>query len=80
MNEEERIAEGTKEEAYRLYLKFFNYNRDNELESCVNDPGWHAVNQAVMCVEEIITACDYNQVESWNRDWWNKVIEELKKI
>lgn len=33
----------------------------------------------LICVEEIISACEYNFVESYNTDWWNKVIEEIQK-
>jgi hypothetical protein len=33
-----------------------------------------------ICIDEIISACEYNNVESWNTDWWNKVKQEIEKI
>lgn len=32
---------------------------------------------AVKTVDQIIDACEYNHVESWNTDWWNRVKEEI---
>jgi hypothetical protein len=71
---------GEKEKAKQLFDKFWDYNRDNELESVVNTPHWHCVNLAIICVEEIILACEYNDVETHNTDWWKRVIIELEKI
>ena len=31
-------------------------------------------------IKQIINACEYNNVESHNTDWWNKVTEELNKL
>jgi hypothetical protein len=35
---------------------------------------------ALVTVDEIISACEYNNVEGWNTDWWNKVKLEIEKI
>lgn len=35
---------------------------------------------ALICVDEIISACEHNYVESLNTDWWNKVKEEIELI
>lgn len=35
---------------------------------------------ASICVDEIISACEYNNVESYNSDWWNKVKKEIQKL
>lgn len=35
---------------------------------------------SIIAVNEIIKACEYNNVESWNTDWWEEVKEELKKM
>lgn len=31
-------------------------------------------------INEIIDACEYNNVESWNTDWWNRVKSEINKV
>lgn len=36
-----------------------------------------AKQHALIAVNEIMAACAYNHVESWNNDWWNRVKEEL---
>lgn len=35
---------------------------------------------AIVAVKEIISACEYNNVESHNTEWWNKVESELQKL
>lgn len=35
---------------------------------------------ALLCVDEIISACEFNNVETYNTDWWNKVKAELEKL
>lgn len=35
---------------------------------------------AVICIDEIISACEYNFVESYNTHWWNKVKQEIEKL
>lgn len=31
-------------------------------------------------IDEIISACEYNNVETWNTDWWNKVRNEIELL
>jgi hypothetical protein len=45
-------------------------------ESALND----AKQCALICVDEIISACEYNHVESYNTDWWNEVKKEIEKL
>lgn len=63
----------TKEKAVELVEYFEDYVH--------NSPhGHHAQNTkacATKCVNEIITACEYNNVESWNSDWWIEVKLEI---
>lgn len=35
---------------------------------------------AILSVDEIISACEYNNVEFYNTQWWNKVKEEINKL
>jgi hypothetical protein len=35
---------------------------------------------ALICVDEIISACEYNNVESYNTDWWKKVKQEITNL
>jgi len=35
---------------------------------------------AIISVNKAISACEYNNVESWNTDWWNKVKNEIKTL
>jgi len=35
---------------------------------------------AKIVVDEIIKACEYNNVESYNTDWWNKVKQEINNL
>ena len=35
---------------------------------------------ALIAVDEIINACKYNLVESYNTDWWNEVKTEIEKL
>ena len=46
--------------------KFINYDRGKTI--------------ALICVDEIINACEYNRVESYNTDWWEKVKIEINKL
>jgi len=39
-----------------------------------------SINICRNCIDEIIEACEYNHVESYNTDWWNKVKEELENL
>jgi len=40
----------------------------------------HRKKCALIAVDEIINACEYNRVESYNTDWWNKVKIEINKL
>jgi hypothetical protein len=35
---------------------------------------------AIIAVDEIISACEYNHVESWNTDWWNGVKTAINNL
>jgi hypothetical protein len=35
---------------------------------------------ALIAVDEVIDACEYNEVESYNTDWWNKVKQEIEQL
>lgn len=65
------------QKAQELVNKFLKYIVDNELDSVINDKRWHAANLAKECIEEIIAACEYNAVESYNTEWWKRVIKEI---
>lgn len=61
-----------KEKAKDLVSKFENVSIDVDFED--------AKDSALICVDEIISACECNNVESWNADWWNKVKQEIKLL
>jgi hypothetical protein len=31
-------------------------------------------------IDDIISACEFNYVEMWNTNWWNKVKEEVNNL
>jgi hypothetical protein len=63
-----------KEKAQEL---FFKMQIDNfSLDMC-DDMAKHC---SIVAVDEVIDACEYNEVESYNTDWWNKVKQELEKL
>jgi len=35
---------------------------------------------ALIAVDEIISACEYNHVETFNTDWWNEVKKEIEEL
>jgi len=35
---------------------------------------------AIIAVDEVIAACEYNDVEVYNTDWWNEVKSEIIKL
>lgn len=39
-----------------------------------------AIQNALIVCDEVIKACEYNHVEHWNTNWWNKVKEEINKL
>lgn len=40
----------------------------------------HAKKCALITIDEIVSACEYNNVESLNTDWWNKVRISLNAL
>jgi hypothetical protein len=64
----------TEEQEKAIYLigLFIGCGNDNNIEV--------ARKCAINCVKQIIEACEYNNVEVYNTNWWNKVIEEIKNI
>lgn len=62
-----------KGKALQLFDKYDNilHKEYNNLE---------AIKCALISVDEIIKACEYNLVESNNTDWWNKVKAEIKNL
>lgn len=45
-----------------------------------NSKFYNPKQSALIAVDEIISACEYNQVEKYNTDWWNKVKEEINNL
>ena len=63
-----------KEKAQEIFDKYYDILftsdfRDIEAKKC-----------SVEAVNQIISACEYNNVESYNTEWWNEVITELKLL
>ena len=61
-----------KEKAQELYWFFWQ-----EVADCYK-PETLAKTMATRVCKEIISACEYNQVESYNTEWWNRVINEIE--
>jgi uncharacterized membrane protein YoaT (DUF817 family) len=66
-----------KEKAIELVGKYHKYA--NELDTYWNITE-DAKEYARIAVSEIISACEYNNVESYNTDWWNKVKVEIDEL
>jgi hypothetical protein len=65
--------------ARELVDKFWGLNPIYEVGT--GNPDYEmAKRSALVTVDEIISACEYNNVEGWNTDWWNKVKLEIEKI
>ncbi len=64
-----------KEKAKELYELFFE--DIDPIDKKAGGEDSIAQSTAIICVNEIIKACEYNHVESNNTDWWNKVKSEL---
>lgn len=62
------LCNGTTEIGYGEY-GFVEEERNDNAKKC-----------ALICVEEIISASEYNNVETWNKDWWENVKSELEKL
>lgn len=83
-----------KEKAQELYSKFYSISIINSNKKFHNHIGDILKNSAknmkdesnhikmcvIKCIEEIISACEYNMVETYNTEWWNRVIEEVKNL
>lgn len=71
------IMNEQKQKANELYEMFY-FAPDQD--------GFHSQNkyrakiQASLCCNEIIKACEYNQVESYNSDWWKGVMQFISDI
>lgn len=67
-----------KEKANELSVKMLNAISSNPTTEQLfrEEP----IKCALICVDEIISACEYNHVESWNTDWWSKVKQELENL
>lgn len=65
-----------KEKAIELYEKMFYIIHVNENQNY----GDSADKAALVVVDEIISACEYNNVESYNSDWWEGVKNEIKNL
>jgi len=64
-----------KEKAKELISKF-TFLKTPESDNKFYNP----IQCALICVDEIINACEYNRVESYNTDWWEKVKIEINKL
>jgi hypothetical protein len=63
-----------KEKAKELVGKYSfvyiqNYTSMFEVKQC-----------ALIAIDEIISACEYNHVEIYNTIWWNEVKQEIEKL
>lgn len=66
-----------KEEAKQLYEKMKFLTEFNSQPSTVHGM---CKKLALVCVDEVIQACEYNNVETYNTDWWLKVKEEIQNL
>jgi len=76
-----------KEKAKELVDGFKKYTESDWLNSDLleqktisNTILFNAKKCALIAVDEIINACEYNRVESYNTDWWEKVKIEINKL
>ena len=65
-----------KEKAKDLYDKFYYKHVRHSERGKISFAKYHAL----ICVDEIISACEYNHVDFHNTDWWLKVKEEIEKL
>lgn len=70
---EKAILDKAKEFYDKFHYQICNDNGMSENESNI----FCAKQCAKMAIDEIIDACEYNDVESWNTDWWNKVKAQI---
>lgn len=64
----------TPSEKALIIFESFNYLAETRITK--NDQ----VAFSIYMVDGIINACEYNQVESYNTDWWTKVKIEIRKL
>jgi hypothetical protein len=70
-----------KQKAWELLEKINNHPITiDEWKGCSEYARQALKRKAYVVVDEVISACEYNHVESWNTNWWNQVKEELKKL
>jgi len=67
-----------KEKANHLFKKYLNEAPANKTIDFHSDI--MAIRCALIAVDEIINTCEYNRVESYNTDWWEKVKIEINKL
>ena len=65
------------EKAKELLDKFFNITTNFNL---VDYGKQRAKDCASIAIDEIIFACEYNHVDSYNSDWWEKVRASLNAL
>ena len=76
------------DKAKEMVEKFYKLSFDVLHTDCEGDraiaSGTPTINNAKECakmaIDEIIDACEYNSVESWNTDWWNKVKAKIDGV
>jgi hypothetical protein len=66
--EREKAVQLLKEFHTILNFKDSNYSFDDTIK---------AKNCIKFTIDEIILACEYNDCDSWNTNWWNKVKSEI---
>ena len=69
------------DKAEYLVRKFIEPTQDwDEIEGKWVDVIEKAAQCAIIAIQEIIDACEYNMVERWNADWWNKVKAQIESM
>lgn len=71
-----------KEKAIELYSKGKELARGADQYGDVQDHVFEEAGKeiAAFVIDEIILACEYNHVESYNTDWWEKVKNEIESL
>lgn len=69
-----------KEKAKELYNKFYSEFLQFDKDCNLSGRKKYAIKSSLLCVDEIIDACEYNHVETFNTDWWNKVKDEIRLL
>lgn len=71
-----------KEKALELYGKGKQLAQESDQYGDVQDHVFEQAGRdiALFVVDEIIAACEYNHVESYNTDWWDKVKKEIESL